>query len=88
MERTWQISNYEIAILNGEPADSLGAARREMKIASSKPCYVGRVQVAPIGPVQEWPDADQAAEEFLRHVMPAVLRTMPSADQMDKLRAR
>lgn len=89
MERTWQIAQYDIAILNGEPVDSWGAtARREMKITSSKPRYLGRVEVAPWGPVRDWPEADQAAKEFLRHVMPAVLRTMPSADQMDEMRSR
>ena len=87
-ERTWQIADYVIAILNGEPVDSWGAGQREMKIASSKPCYLGRVQVAPVGPVQDWPETDRAAKEFLRHVMPAVLCTMPSADQMDELRSR
>ena len=83
-ERTWQIGHYEIAMRNGEPVDSWAAARREMKIDSSKPCFAGRVQVAPDGPVHDWPKADKAAKEFLQHVMPAILRTMPSADQMEE----
>ena len=77
---------YEIWCMNGRPSDreAIRAGLRRKKI---KYLYFARIAVSPYRP-QGWPDpteADRATGEFLKHALPAILRQMPTAAQMDQL---
>ena len=72
---------YYVFSVNGAPADSRDAVRLELAKPWVQYCYFAKIQFGPRGALgpNTLEAADEQAEKFLRHVLPAVLKTLPSA---------
>lgn len=81
--------DYFVFCLNGRPETSRLAVRGTLTLPWVPYCYFAKIQFAPrteadISDVQE---ADKAAEDFVRHFLPEVLKGMPTPDDVDKLKS-
>lgn len=81
--------DYFAFSLNGSPETDRLVVRGKLTLPWVPYCYFAKIQFAPrtdadISDIQE---ADRAAEEFVRHFLPEVLKGMPTPDDVDKLKS-
>jgi hypothetical protein len=77
---------YYLFSLNGQPENSWENVRATLSLPWVRHCYFAKMQFAPlVDNVSDLEEADQAAREFLRTVLPAVLQQLPTAADVQKL---
>ncbi len=79
---------YYIFNLNGTPQND----RNRVRVGIAKPwvrySYFAKIEVAPLGDlIEETGKVDQRTEEFLRSALPAVLKTLPTVEDIENLEA-
>lgn len=72
-------AQYYVFSLNGEPEGSWKIVRGKLTNPWMRYCYFAKVQVAPLGEIGDFDQADKAVEEFLSVFMPAVSAMFPTA---------
>ncbi len=71
-------AQYYVFSLNGRPEGSWKRVRLELTKPWVRHCYFAKVQVAPTGEITDFDRADEAVEDFLATVMPAVAAMFPT----------
>lgn len=81
-------SEYYTFALNGRPESNWMFVRAKMKDIWTEHCYFAKIQFGPAGPgIVDPEESDRQAREFLRDVLPAVLKNLPSVADVDKAAA-
>jgi hypothetical protein len=78
---------YYVFSLNGQPEDSWKMVRLKLGDPRLRHCYFAKVQVAPLGEIADFDQADRAAQDFLGTVMPAVAALFPTPEDLRALDA-
>lgn len=73
-----QSVEYYLFSLNGVPKTDWKVVRGTLSLPWVRHCYFAKIQFAPIGPVSDLAEADQAAAEFAQACLPEVLRMLPT----------
>ncbi|MFP4053428.1 MAG: hypothetical protein ACLFV7_06145 [Phycisphaerae bacterium] len=81
-----QYVQYYVFSLNGVPEVDRNVVRLELTLPWVRYAYFAKVQFGPRGTVDDIEEADQAAKEFLRAAMPAVLNALPSRQTVATLK--
>jgi hypothetical protein len=78
-------SEYYTFALNGRPESNWMFVRAKMKDIWTEHCYFAKIQFGPAGPGTVEPEeSDRRARQFLRDVLPAVLKNLPSVADVAK----
>lgn len=86
--RIRQYVQYYTLSVNDEMVTDRLTVRRKLTYPWVRYCYFAKVQFAPLGPVPNVDEADRAAGEFMKHFLPEVLRTLTTAQDIERLNAR
>jgi hypothetical protein len=78
-------AQYYVFSMNGEATDSRSRVRWDLTWPTRNYCYFAKIQAAPGRPEASAAASDEVSLEFLRHAIPAVLRFLPSADDVKRL---
>lgn len=81
---------YYVFSINGEPEDSWVQVRKQLVWPFDKYCYFGKIQFSPLGPgnIEDLDEANEAAQEFMSHALPLVIRHFPSVNDIRDLSER
>jgi len=82
---TTQMAQYYVFSLNGRPTNSRYTVRWELTSPFVRHAYFAKIQFSPIAPVHDPELTDEAAREFARHYLPAVLKVMAMPKDVDAL---
>ena len=83
--QTEQLVQYYTLSVNDEMVTNRLTVRRKLTYPWARHCYFAKIQFAPLGPVRDIDATDRAAEEFMKQFLPDVLRTLPTAQAIDRL---
>jgi hypothetical protein len=76
---------YYVFSLNGEPEGSWKMVRLRLGDPRMRHCYFAKVQVAPVGEITDFNQADEAVKDFLGTFMPAVAAMFPTPQDVKAL---
>ncbi|HOF17556.1 MAG TPA: hypothetical protein PK082_01505 [Phycisphaerae bacterium] len=80
---------YYIFSYNGRPENDWRRVRLDLANPwSARHCYFAKVQFLPRNEILNLQDADRAAEEFVRNVLPSILQQFPMPKEIEELDAR
>lgn len=82
-----QYVQYYTFSLNGEPESSWEKVRLHLAKPWVKYCYFSKLQFAPLFPVDDLEEADQAAKELMNYFLPVILRALPMPSDIEALKA-
>ncbi len=90
MQQDRLMAVYYVFSFNGEPEHSWEAMRRHLVSPWIRYSYFAKVQFAPLGPgdIEDFDEADGAAEEFVSHALPHVLEHFPTVEDVRALSER
>jgi len=81
-----QAVQYYTFSLNGRPEDSWKRVRLTLTYPWVRHCYFAKIQFAPWGEASDPEGTDIEAAEFVKEVLPNVLRGLPTSEDVDLLR--
>jgi hypothetical protein len=85
---TNEYAQYYVFSLNGRPESSWETVRLELAKPWVRHCYFAKIQFYPRGPVANTEQIDRAADEFMNHFLPVVLKALPMPSDVEALGAR
>jgi len=77
---------YYVFSLNGWPQPSWKIVRATISSVFGKYAYFAKIQFGPAGEVRSLSEANEAAQEFARYMMPEVLKTLPMPEDIERLK--
>jgi len=85
--RSWKNINvqYYVFSLNGRPQSDWMKVRATMSSVFGKYAYFAKIQFGPGGEIGSPGEARKAAEEFVRYMLPEVLKTLPMPEDIERL---
>ena len=84
---TWENLHvqYYVYSLNGYPESSWKAVRLKMASVFGKYAYFAKIQFNPLNEIGDPKEAKQAAEEFVKYMLPEVLKALPTPEDIKRL---
>jgi len=93
---TAEFVQYYVFSINGQPRNDRNAVRWELGMLNVKHAFFAKIEFAPLPVVQKVgnrlvysiprpEEVDAAAGDFVQHVMPSVLKTLPTAQDVAEL---
>ena len=76
---------YYVYSLNGYPESSWKAVRLEMASVFGKYAYFAKIQFNPLNEIEDPNEAKQATEEFVKSMLPEVLKALPMPEDIKRL---
>lgn len=77
---------YYVFSVNGAPSTDRRWTRYALMSPLVRHCYFSKIQFSPLrGEPKDIAEADQAAQDFVTHVLPEVLKMLPMAETIDEL---
>jgi hypothetical protein len=83
---TAQLFQYHVFSMNGAPTESWENVRWNLTLPSVKYCFFAKVQTAPLASNLTAEASDDMTRRFLDRAMPAVLRFLPTRQDIEDLR--
>lgn len=82
-----QAVEYYVFSLNDTPERSWISVRLRMRLPVPRYNYFAKIQFGPmgVGGIDNVPEADQAAGEFIKYALPSIVKLLPTAADIDKL---
>lgn len=77
---------YYVYSLHGQPESSWEDVRLSMASPFRKYAYFAKIQFHPANAIDDSSEAKQAAEEFVKYMLPEVLRMLPMPEDIRKLK--
>ena len=85
--RTQEVVEYYVFSLNGVPETSWENVRLQLTKPWVRYCYFAKVQFTPLGGGTRLKELDLAAEEFMGHFLPVILRALPMPSDIEALKS-
>ena len=84
---TWENLHvqYYVYSLNGYPESSWKAVRLENASLLGKYSYFAKIQFNPLNEIKDTDEAKQATEEFVKYMLPEVLKALPMPEDIKRL---
>jgi len=76
---------YHVFSLNGKPESNRLTVRGKLAVPWIRHSYFAKVEFAPNSEIKDNAKADAAAEEFIRHILPVVLKSLPTSEDIKQL---
>jgi len=76
---------YYVYSLNGYPESSWQAVRLEMASLFGKYAFFAKIQFNPLNEIEDLDEAKQATEEFVKYMLPEVLKALPMPEDIKRL---
>jgi len=76
---------YYVYSLNGEPESSWKTVRLAMGSVFGKYAYFAKIQFQPLNEINSAEEARLATQEFVRHMLPEVLKWLPTSEDIKRL---
>lgn len=83
---TAQLFQYHVFSMNGVPTESWETVRWNLTLPSVKYCFFAKVQTAPMAPNLTAEASDDMTRRFLDQAMPHVLLSLPTREDIEKLK--
>jgi hypothetical protein len=76
---------YYVYSLNGNPESSWKAVRLKMASVFGKYAYFAKIQFNPLNGIRDSAESKQATAEFVKYMLPEVLKVLPMPDEIERL---
>jgi len=76
---------YYVYSLNGYPESSWKAVRLKTASIFGKYTYFAKIQFNPLNEIEDMDEAKQATEEFVKYMLPEVLKVLPMPEDIKRL---
>lgn len=76
---------YHVFSLNGKPENNRLTVRGKLAVPWVRHSYFAKIEFAPNSEIKDSFEADDDAEEFMRHILPVVLKSLPTSEDIKRL---